>query len=198
MADEWLRQRQDPGQAPLAFDERLALLVDAEWLARDNRRFTRRLQEARLGRITRYPFSEWHRGSSTHAGPLGRAAPDRAHYGTHGGQQILPRVCVRACGVSAELSDPPLSRAAALADGLVARQDGQWFWWLAQLVRYNLPIPEDWAVHPFSLDESRDLLEILDRYQVTHHHRQSGSAGTLARTVSGPDCRGGDLRSRDD
>lgn len=43
MADEWLRQQQDPGLAPLAFEERLALLVDAEWLARDNRRFARRL-----------------------------------------------------------------------------------------------------------------------------------------------------------
>ena len=34
MAAEWLRQQQDPGLAPLSFDERLALLVDAEWLAR--------------------------------------------------------------------------------------------------------------------------------------------------------------------
>ena len=30
------------------FDERLGLLVDAEWLARENKRLTRALQEAKL------------------------------------------------------------------------------------------------------------------------------------------------------
>ena len=48
MAEEWLRQQRDPALAPLAFDERLGLLVDAEWIARENRRFSRGLQEAHL------------------------------------------------------------------------------------------------------------------------------------------------------
>ncbi len=46
MADEWIRQQQDPGLAPLSVDECLALLVDAEGLAQDNRRFTHRLQDS--------------------------------------------------------------------------------------------------------------------------------------------------------
>jgi hypothetical protein len=48
MAKAWEAQRDDPGAAGLAFDERLALLVDAEHLARQNRRTTTRLREAKL------------------------------------------------------------------------------------------------------------------------------------------------------
>jgi len=48
MVAAWDAQQQDPSIASLAFDERLALLVDAEWLARENRRLARALQEAKL------------------------------------------------------------------------------------------------------------------------------------------------------
>src|ERR1700730_3766854 len=48
MLAAWETQQQDPNITSLAFDERLALLVDAEWLARENRRLARALQEAKL------------------------------------------------------------------------------------------------------------------------------------------------------
>jgi len=48
MVTAWEAQQQDPSSTSLAFDERLALLVDAEWLARENRRLARALQEAKL------------------------------------------------------------------------------------------------------------------------------------------------------
>ena len=38
MTTAWIAQRQDPSMADLSFDERLALLVEAETLARDNKR----------------------------------------------------------------------------------------------------------------------------------------------------------------
>ena len=37
MADAVLRQQQDPAVVPLAFEERLSGMVDAEWVARTNR-----------------------------------------------------------------------------------------------------------------------------------------------------------------
>ena len=48
MAEAWQSQSKDPKIASLTFDERFALLVDAEHLARDNRRLSRLLKDAQL------------------------------------------------------------------------------------------------------------------------------------------------------
>jgi len=175
MADEWLRQQQDSGLALLAFDERLALLVDAEWLARDNRRFTRRLHEAHL-RLPATPEGLDYTVPRQWNAPVVRQLTQALWVAQH--QTVL---ITGPTGVGKSYLACALGHAACrrhcrvryyrvprlLADGLVARQDGQWFRWLAQLMRYDLLILDDWAVHPLSLDESRDLLEILDdRYQV--------------------------------
>ncbi len=47
-ADAWQQQQQDPLVSDLAFDDRLTLLVEAEWLSRQNPRLHRRLREAHL------------------------------------------------------------------------------------------------------------------------------------------------------
>ena len=48
MARAWQQQQEDPTISELGFDERLALLVDAEWTDRQNKRLTRLLREAKL------------------------------------------------------------------------------------------------------------------------------------------------------
>ena len=48
MAEAWQAQSKDAKVASLTFDERFALLVDAEYLARDNRRLGRLLKDAQL------------------------------------------------------------------------------------------------------------------------------------------------------
>lgn len=48
MAIAWAEQQKDPRVGTLSFDERFALLVDAEYLARDNRRLQRLLKGAQL------------------------------------------------------------------------------------------------------------------------------------------------------
>ena len=48
MADAWLKQRAEPKINELDFDSRFGLLVDAEHLARDNKRLTRLLSAAKL------------------------------------------------------------------------------------------------------------------------------------------------------
>jgi DNA replication protein DnaC len=47
-AAAWQAQQQDPHTTALGFDERLALLVEAEWLARENRRLQTALKDAKL------------------------------------------------------------------------------------------------------------------------------------------------------
>ena len=48
MAAAWLKQEGDAGVQELSFDERLGLLVEAEWMSRENARLVRSLKEARL------------------------------------------------------------------------------------------------------------------------------------------------------
>ena len=48
LADAWQAQQRDAKISSLSFDERLAILVDAEYLARDNRRLARLLRDANL------------------------------------------------------------------------------------------------------------------------------------------------------
>lgn len=45
MADALAAQAHDPGSAKLDFDERLGLLVEAQWTARENKRLRRALAE---------------------------------------------------------------------------------------------------------------------------------------------------------
>jgi hypothetical protein len=51
LAATWLEQDKSPDTLSLPFDDRLALLVEAEALARDNTRLTKNLRDAKL-RIT--------------------------------------------------------------------------------------------------------------------------------------------------
>jgi len=48
LAAAWTDQQQHADATALAFDERLGLLVEAEWIARENKRLGRALQEAKL------------------------------------------------------------------------------------------------------------------------------------------------------
>jgi DNA replication protein DnaC len=48
MAIAWQEQHKDPNVNQLSFDERFTLLIDAEYMARDNRRLARLLKQAEL------------------------------------------------------------------------------------------------------------------------------------------------------
>ena len=48
MAEAFRAQLESPGASQLGFEERFALLVDQQWLWKENRALTRRLQSAHL------------------------------------------------------------------------------------------------------------------------------------------------------
>src|SRR4029079_903312 len=48
MAAAWSEQQRSADVIALSFDERFAMLVDAEWMARENKRLGRALKEAKL------------------------------------------------------------------------------------------------------------------------------------------------------
>ena len=49
MADAFAQQMEDPSITQLSFEERFGLLVDHQWLDRQNRALERRLKVARFG-----------------------------------------------------------------------------------------------------------------------------------------------------
>jgi DNA replication protein DnaC len=44
----WAEQQKNPDIQKLSFDERIGMLIDAQWLHRENKRLTRSLKEAKL------------------------------------------------------------------------------------------------------------------------------------------------------
>src|SRR3954468_5877035 len=48
MGAAWLEQQQNADVVALSFDERFAMLVDAEWMTRENKRLGRGLKEGKL------------------------------------------------------------------------------------------------------------------------------------------------------
>ena len=69
-ADAWREQERNADLLALGFDERLAMLVDAEWLDRQNKKLARNLREAKL-RIGQAAIEE-HRGFSSGGRTSGR------------------------------------------------------------------------------------------------------------------------------
>lgn len=159
----------------LSFQERLGMLVDAEYAARQQRKLTRRLQQAKL----RHPGAcvedidfrarrkldrsvvmalarcDWIRDALnvTVTGPTGT-----------GKTFVACALANRACrsGLSAYYV-----RAAQLPQDLaVARGDGTYPRLLKRLTRTDLLIIDDWLLTPFNAAERREILEVIeDRHE---------------------------------
>ena len=174
MARAWEDQQQQADVATLAFDERFGLLVDAEWLARENKRLARALREAKLklpqacvedidyparreldkAVIRQLATCRW---IAEHQNVLVTGAT-----GT-GKSFIACALAQQACrrGYRAYYR-----RASRLFDDLrLARADGTYGRVLGRLARLDVLVVDDWGLAPSQDQERRDLLEILeDRY----------------------------------
>jgi DNA replication protein DnaC len=174
MAQAWTDQQQHADTAALPFDERFGLLVDAEWLARDNKRVARALQEAKLKlpqasvEAIDYParreldkavirqlatcrwIDEHQQVLITGATGTGKSfiACALAHHACRRGYRAYYR------------------RLSRLFDDLtLARADGSYGRLLGKLARMDVLVLDDWGLAPLQDQERRDLLEILeDRY----------------------------------
>jgi DNA replication protein DnaC len=171
MCTAWLEQQKQPDVANLAFDDRFAMLVDAEWLHRENKRLARALKEAklRLGQASvegiDYPsrreldravirqlatcrwVDEHQNVIVTGATGTGKTyvACALAHQACRKGYRAIYR------------------RASRLADELtLARADGSYARLLARIARVDVLVIDDWGHAPMRDQERRDLVEILD------------------------------------
>lgn len=173
-ASAWLDQDKSPDALALSFDERLALLVDAEMLARENARLTKNLRDAKL-RIADaciegvdYPrerelekatvrqlatcrwVAEHQTVIVTGATGTGKSylACALAHQACRNGYRVIYR------------------RVPRLFEELrLARADGTHEKLLARFARADVLVLDDFAIGPLTEEARRDLLEMLeDRY----------------------------------
>jgi DNA replication protein DnaC len=174
MAQAWQDQQQNAELAALSFDERLGLLVEAEWLARENKRLARALQEAKLklpqacleaidyparreldkALIRQLATCRW---VAEHQQVLITGA-------TGTGKSFL--ACALAHQACRRGYRATYRRASRLFDELrLARADGTYIRLLGRLARLDVLVLDDWGLAPPQEPERRDLLELLeDRY----------------------------------
>lgn len=171
MVEALEEQVSSEGYAELSFEDRLGMLIDAEYAAREQRKLTRRLQRAKLRHanacIEDINFK------------AGRGLDRRVVMALSGGDWIRDQLNVLitgptgtgktylACALANRACRSGFTayyiRAAQLPRDLaVARGDGTYPRVLKRLTRTNLLIIDDWLLTPFTDAERRDILEVIE------------------------------------
>lgn len=175
MADALQQQLESRSYTKLSFEERLGMLVDAEYACREQRKLTRRLQRARLRQpgacIEDIDFKA-RRGLNRQAVmALGRCdwirdALNVVITGSTGtGKTYL--ACALANKACRSGFTAYYVRASRLPQDLaIARGDGSYLRLLKHLTRTHLLVIDDWLLTPFTAPERRDILEVIeDRHE---------------------------------
>ncbi len=171
MAEGFQHQLGNPTFAELSFEDRLGLLVDAEWTHREQRKLRRRLQTANLRRQASFEDIDWQsprRGlDRALVQSLGTCAWIAQHrnlllIGPTGigkswlGEAFAERAC--RSGYSAYCGRAPR----LFRELHVARGDGSYLRVLARLAKIDLVVIDDLGLAPLTSAERHDLLELLE------------------------------------
>src|SRR5262249_27985885 len=174
MPAAWMEQQQNAELAALSFEDRLGLLVDAEWLARENKRLARALKEAKL----KLPHACIEAIDYPARRELDKAVV-RQLATCRWVQEHQNVIIVGATGVGKSFIGCALAAQACRKgfrayyrraprlwhDLALARADGTYVRLLGRLARIDVLLIDDWGLAPLADQERRDVLEILeDRY----------------------------------
>lgn len=171
MQEEYQRQIELPANAALPFDERFAMIVDSEWLAKANNRLKRFLREANLrepsanledinyaasrnldkSTIARLADCSWIKE--------GRNLIITGATGT-GKTYLISAFGNAACRKSLKVRCYRVNR--LLTDLTISRGDGSYNKLLNDLKKPDLLILDDFGMASFDPGACRDLLEVID------------------------------------
>lgn len=171
LARAWRGQQEDPSLGDLGFDERLALLVEAEWSDRQNKRLGRLLREAKLrisgACLEDLDYAKERQLDRSLVRQLAAGRWIEAHHNvvisgaTGVGKTYLAcALAQQACRLGYRAL---YRRAPRLFDELaLARADGTYPRLLARFARTEVLVLDDWGLSPVADTDRRDLLEIMD------------------------------------
>jgi DNA replication protein DnaC len=174
MAAAWAAQQTQPDIAALSFDERFGLLVDAEWLHRENARLQRALREAKLRMSAACVEDIEYAAKRELDKALIRQLASCRWVAEHQNVIISGKTGTGKTYIACALAQQACRkgyraiyrRAPRLFQELaLARADGSYPRLLARLARTDVLIIDDWALSPLSAEQQNDIFEILeDRY----------------------------------
>ena len=174
MAAAWQDHQRRADHDALTFDERFGMLVDAQWLARENRRVQRALKEARL-RLTQATLEGIdHRPQRPIDKALLRQLATGRWITEHHNVIVTGPTGTGKTFIACALADHACRagfralyrRLPRLFEELtLAHADGGYTRLLARLARVDVLVIDDWGLTPLRETDRRDLLEIFeDRY----------------------------------
>ena len=192
MVEALQQQRRSNQYTDLGFEERLGLLVDEEWTAREHRKLTRRLRAAKLRDATasleNVDFKHRRRLDRSQVLALGSCGwiQDRHNLLITGptgiGKSFLASAFVeRACRRGFNATYVRMPR--LLHQLAVGRGDGSYTRVLARLAKTDLLAIDDWLLAPLRDAERRDLIEVVEE-------RSERSAILIASQLPVPDWHG--------
>jgi DNA replication protein DnaC len=171
MADAYLAQQQDPKIATLGFDERFAMIADAEHLFRDNRKLTCRLKEAklRIGQacVEDIEYTPKRELEKAQIRQLATCRWVEEHHNilitgpTGVGKTYI--ACALAQQACRKGYRTIYRRLARLFEELnLARADGSYAKLLAKLARTDVLVVDDWGIVAIKEAQRQDLLEVME------------------------------------
>jgi DNA replication protein DnaC len=171
MAQAWTQQETSPDLVALSFEERFGMLIDAEWMARDNKRVQRALKDAKLrlaqASIEGVDYPARRELDKAVVRQLAGCRWIADHQvviitGPTGvGKTYL--ACALANQACRKGHRAMYRRASRLFDEMrMARADGTYARLLARTAKIDVLIIDDFAIAPLSDSERRDLLEVLE------------------------------------
>lgn len=171
MANAWVAQRADPASSDIDFDARLGLIVDAEVLARDNKRIARLLREAKLripgACVEDIDFPAKRELDRTLVKQLatGRWIAEKKNVLITGmtgvgKTYIACALAQQACRLGMRVLYRRVPR--LFEELALAHADGSYTRLLARFAKVDVLVLDDWGIAPLADAQRRDVLEIVE------------------------------------
>lgn len=171
MADSLREQMQNPSFSTLSFEERFGLIIDAEWSRRKNRHLNRLIKNATfkfpsacIEDIEYHPDRHLDQAQIMHLSTC-NYIQEKHNIIIMGASGAGKTYLGCAFGISAcrnLFTTKYIRLPELLTDMAVARGDGSYKKVIAQYKKVSLLIFDEWLLIPLTMNESRDLLEIIE------------------------------------